>query len=99
VPSGTDRTTFYVSGSYYDQTGIFVGPNDQNKRYAFRLKGTQRASDRLMIGGNLAYTNNSARLLQKGSNYGGIYTMALRSPASFDNRNYMISCELLQHSM
>ena len=30
VSGGNERTTFYVSGSYLKQTGIFTGPNDSN---------------------------------------------------------------------
>jgi TonB-linked SusC/RagA family outer membrane protein len=56
---GTDKTRFYVSGSYSDQDGILIKNNF--KRMSGRLNLDHRATDKLMLGINfsLARTVNN----------------------------------------
>jgi TonB-linked SusC/RagA family outer membrane protein len=89
VSGGNDRTTFYLSGSYTNQDGTFVGPQNSYKRYSFRLKGSHRVRNNFTVGGNVAYSNTDGRFVQKGSNYSGIMLGAWRSPPEFDNRVYL----------
>jgi TonB-linked SusC/RagA family outer membrane protein len=89
VSGGNDRTAFYLSGSYTNQTGTFVGPQNSYKRYAFRLKGSHRVRDNFTVGGNVAYSNSDGLFIQKGSNFSGVMLGAWRSPPEFDNRVYL----------
>ena len=89
ISGGNDRTTFYLSGSYTNQDGTFVGPQNSYKRYSFRLKGSHRVRDNFTVGGNVAYSNTDGRFVQKGSNFSGIMLGAWRSPPEFDNRVYL----------
>jgi TonB-linked SusC/RagA family outer membrane protein len=98
ISGGNDRTTFYLSGSYTDQTGTFVGPQNSYKRYSFRLKGSHRVRDNLTIGGNVAYSNSDGRFIQKGSNFSGVLLGAWRSPPEFDNQVYLDSANGLHRS-
>jgi TonB-linked SusC/RagA family outer membrane protein len=89
ISGGNDRTLFYLSGSYTNQNGTFVGPQNSYKRYAFRLKGSHRVRDNFTVGGNVAYSNTDGRFIQKGSNFSGVLLGAWRSPPEFDNRVYL----------
>jgi TonB-linked SusC/RagA family outer membrane protein len=89
ISGGNDRTLFYLSGSYTNQNGTFVGPQNSYKRYSFRLKGSHRVRDNFTIGGNVAYSNTDGRFIQKGSNFSGVLLGAWRSPPEFDNRVYL----------
>ena len=89
VSGGNDRTLFYLSGSYSNQRGTFVGPQNSYKRYSFRLKGSHRVRDNFTVGGNVAYSNTDGRFIQKGSNFSGVLLGAWRSPPEFDNRVYL----------
>ena len=72
ISGGNDRTLLYLSGSYNNQTGTFVGPQNSYKRYSFRLKGSHRVTDNFTVGGNVAYSNADGRFIQKGSNFSGV---------------------------
>jgi TonB-linked SusC/RagA family outer membrane protein len=89
ISGGNDRTLFYLSGSYTNQDGTFVGPQNSYKRYAFRLKGSHKVRNNFTVGGNVAYSNTDGRFVQKGSNFSGIMLGAWRSPPEFDNRVYL----------
>jgi TonB-linked SusC/RagA family outer membrane protein len=89
ISGGNDRTLFYLSGSYTNQDGTFVGPQNSYKRYSFRLKGSHRVRDNFTVGGNVAYSNSDGRFIQKGSNFSGVMLGAWRSPPEFDNRVYL----------
>jgi TonB-linked SusC/RagA family outer membrane protein len=89
ISGGNDRTLFYLSGSYDNQDGTFVGPQNSYKRYSFRLKGSHRVRDNFTVGGNVAYTNTDGRFIQKGSNFSGVTLGAWRTPPEFDNRVFI----------
>lgn len=89
IAGGNDRTLFYLSGSYTNQDGTFVGPQNSYKRYSFRLKGSQRVRDNFTIGGNVAYSNSDGRFVQKGSNFSALTLGSWRTPPEFDNRIYL----------
>ncbi|QHT65526.1 TonB-dependent receptor [Rhodocytophaga rosea] len=49
---GTDKTRFYISGSYSDQDGILIRNNF--KRMSGRINLDHRATDKLMLGANFS---------------------------------------------
>ncbi len=89
ISGGNDRTTFFVSGALMNQTGTIVGPHNHYNRISFRLKGTQRVSDRLTVGGNVAYASTKGDFIQKGSNFSGIALSAYRTSPDFNNLPYL----------
>jgi TonB-linked SusC/RagA family outer membrane protein len=89
ISGGTDRTLFYLSGSYLHQNGAIIGPQNKYERVSVRLNGSHRVRDNLSIGGNVAYSNADGAFLQKGSNFSGVFLGAWRTPPDFDNRQYL----------
>jgi TonB-linked SusC/RagA family outer membrane protein len=89
ISGGNDRTTFYFSGSYMNQTGTFVGPNNRFDRKSFRLKADHRLSDQVKVSGNISYANSNGDYVQKGSNFSGILLGSWRATPTFDNRVYL----------
>jgi TonB-linked SusC/RagA family outer membrane protein len=89
VSGGSDRTTFYLSGSHLNQVGTIIGPNNSYQKTSFRLKGTHRVTDRFTVGGNISYIDDRGEYIQKGSNISGLLLGALRTPPEFDNRQYL----------
>lgn len=88
VSGGNDRTLFYISGERLDQEGIIIGPHNWYDRTSVRLKASHRVTDRLNVGGNVAYVDSRGEFIQKGSNISGLLLGALRTPPEFDNSKY-----------
>jgi TonB-linked SusC/RagA family outer membrane protein len=89
INGGNDRTSFYFSGSYLNQQGTFVGPNNNFTRKSFRLKAEHLLSQRFKLGGNIAYASSNGNFVQKGSNFSGILLGAWRATPTFDNTIYL----------
>jgi TonB-linked SusC/RagA family outer membrane protein len=90
VSGGTDRTTFYLSGEYFDNNGVFQGPNNTYSRTSVRLNGSHRVTDNLRLGANFAYADARGRFLQRGNNTNGVQLGLLRTPPDFNNQPYKI---------
>lgn len=78
---GSDKATFYVSGSYYKQSGITA--RSGLERFAFRLNNQTRVNNWLKLGANvsLGYSNSQEAYSERGSGY-------VPSIASFTNKPY-----------
>ena len=85
ISGGNDRTLFLLSGNYTYQNGMIVQDNDRLRRATVRLNGSHRATDRLKVSGNLAYSNTSGRFVQRGNNVSAILLGGLRTPPEFNN--------------
>ena len=90
VSGGSDRTLFYLSGEWLDQTGIIVGPNNWYDRTSARLKASHRLTDRFNVAGNIAYIDARGAFTQKGSNISGLLLGGLRTPPNFNNKPYLV---------
>lgn len=53
LSGGNERTTFYLSGSYFNQEGIVVGSDF--KRYSLKLNLENKATDYLKVGVNTSF--------------------------------------------
>ncbi|MBQ0114606.1 MAG: SusC/RagA family TonB-linked outer membrane protein [Bacteroidales bacterium] len=82
ISGGTETGNFYLSGSYYDQTGVV--PETGYKKTTFRFNGEQKYKI-FTFGANAAYSDaRTARTLTSGGLYGssgsgalyGVYTWA-----------------------
>jgi hypothetical protein len=89
VSGGTDRTTFYGSGSFLKDNGPFVGPNNEFQRASARINGSQRLTDRLELRINGAYADTRGKFTQRGNNTNGLLLGLLRTPPNFNNKPYL----------
>lgn len=60
VSGGTDKTTYAVSGGYFQQDGIIIGSNFD--RFTTRINLDNEVKDWLKIGGSLAYAGTNERI-------------------------------------
>ena len=95
---GTDRTTFFFSVGSTRQNGTVVGDRDYLRRQTYRLNASQRVTNDLQVSGNFNYIDNRLGLIQRGSNTSGITLGGWRTPATFNNRNYVDSLTGTQRS-
>ncbi|MCK7554108.1 TonB-dependent receptor plug domain-containing protein [Chitinophaga sedimenti] len=56
VSGGSDKATFYLSGRYNDQDGLFRYNSDDYKMYNMRAKGTMQVTPWLTIENNTEYS-------------------------------------------
>ncbi|MEJ7811934.1 MAG: SusC/RagA family TonB-linked outer membrane protein [Gemmatimonadaceae bacterium] len=89
VSGGNERTTFYLSGSYTDNNGVFVGPNNEFQRTTVRLNASHRLFESLNISGNVAYADTRGQFVQRGNNVNGLQLGLLRTPPDFNNLPYL----------
>ena len=89
VSGGGDRTQFYLSGSLLRNRGAIVGEHDTYNRYTGRLNASHQLTDALKVGGSISYVDTRGSFIQKGSNTSGLLLGGLRTPADFDNQQYL----------
>jgi TonB-linked SusC/RagA family outer membrane protein len=89
VSGGTDRTTFYLSGNYNNNQGVFVGPNNYFNRATVRLNANHHLSDGLTVGGNFSYADTRGHFTQRGNNVNGLLLGLFRTPPNFNNLPYL----------
>lgn len=57
VSGSSDKASFYITGRYYNQTGIFRYNSDDYRLYNFRAKGSIQVFKWLEVSNNLSYAN------------------------------------------
>lgn len=72
---GTDKTKFYVGGSYFDQDGIII--NNYYKRYSFRANIDNQASEHFSFGSNISASYSDNKRSFNDNTYTGVVTNAL----------------------
>jgi TonB-linked SusC/RagA family outer membrane protein len=72
---GNDKTKFFLSGNYFDQTGIVI--ENYYKRANFRLNIDNKVSDKVTIGANTSFTYGKNRRSFNDDTYTGVVTNAL----------------------
>ncbi len=88
LSGGNERSSFYISYSNLDQQGI-IKQNSDYKRNTARVNATSMLTDKLQATVNATYSNVRSNRAQQGSNLGGIFLGGLRTPADFDNNDYI----------
>ena len=86
---GTERTTFFLSGSYLNQTGIFKGPNNEFRRSTVRVNASHRLRDNFNLLANVHYSDTRGNFVQRGNNANGLQLGLLRTPPEFNNLPYL----------
>ena len=89
VSGGNERTTFFLSGGYNAQDGVFVGPNNYFNRATVRLNASHKVTDGLNLSGNFSYADTRGHFTQRGNNVNGLLLGLLRSPPDFNNKPWL----------
>jgi len=89
VSGGNDRTTFYLSGNYNHNEGVFVGPNNFYNRTTTRLNANHHLTDGFTVGGNFSFADTRGHLTQRGNNVNGLLLGLFRTPPNFNNLPYL----------
>ncbi|MGQ3676830.1 SusC/RagA family TonB-linked outer membrane protein [Tenacibaculum discolor] len=79
VTGGSEKTTFYLGGSYSDQEGFIIG--NKLERLSARLNLTHQAKDWLRVGMNLSVSENkNDRVGSENSTFAPLTSAVLQSP-------------------
>lgn len=87
ISSGNDKGTFYLSGGHLSQDGVIK--SSYYKKTNFTLSATQNLTDKLSGTFKANYITTSSNRTQQGSNTAGLYLGLLRTPADFDQSDYI----------
>jgi len=69
VSSGKGNTTYFTSGSYFNQEGIAL--NSKLERYAFRINSDSKIGERLRLSQSLTFSRTNNRAVPSNSAGGG----------------------------
>jgi len=83
LTTGDENSTFYLSGQYVDVTG--TTPGDKYNRTNFRLNGTRKVGNKVLVTYSSGYTQNRYDITtQTGAMYGNMLNM----PSNVDITRY-----------
>lgn len=86
--SASEKSSTYFSYTRLDQQGIINGQSDY-LRNTFRINQTNKLTDKIETRVNTSFINVKSQRIQTGSNLNGLYLGYLRTPAGFDNTDYI----------
>lgn len=87
VSGGGERGTFYISAGNVNQEGIIK--SSFYKKTNFTVNLTQNLTDKLKANFKANYVHTGSNRTQQGSNTAGLYLGLLRTPADFDQSDYI----------
>ena len=87
ISGGNDKNTYFFSLTNLQQEGIIRGSTYDRTNIRFNYNA--KLNDIMDLSNKVAYTYTSANMTQGNSNVGGIQLGHLRTPADFDNRDYI----------
>ena len=87
ISGGNDKNTYFLSLSNIQQEGIIRGSDYDRTNIRFNYNA--ELNDWMSLSNKVAYTYTNSNLTQGNSNVGGIQLGHLRTPADFDNRDYI----------
>lgn len=71
ITGGNEKSTYYTSFGYFDQTGIVMSDISYYKRINARFNSTHKVTDYLTIGQTFAYTRTKSQGISANEEYGG----------------------------
>lgn len=77
VQGGSDKSTFFGSFGYYDQSGIVMRDISYYKRLTARINSTHQVTDWLTLGQTFAYTNQKNQGINANGEFGGPLSSAV----------------------
>ena len=87
ISGGNDKNTYFFSLTNLQQEGIIRGSTYDRTNIRFNYNA--KLNDIMDLSNKVAYTYTNSNLTQGNSNVGGIQLGHLRTPADFDNRDYI----------
>ncbi len=87
VSSGNEKGTYYISAAHVNQEGIIK--SSFYKKTNFTVNLTQNLTDKLRTNFKANYVHTGSNRTQQGSNTAGLYLGLLRTPADFDQTDYI----------
>jgi len=86
---GSDKSTFFVEGTYFNQKGIIGGPKSKFNRYTIRINSDNRLKSWLNLGERLSYANIQRTGISENSEFGSVVGSAIAmdpfTPVVFTN--------------
>ena len=74
---GNNKSSYYISFSYFNQKGIIAQEKSNFERFTTRLNSTHKITDNITFGNNIAYTKIKSRGISTNSEFGGSVSRAL----------------------
>ncbi|MDC3064079.1 SusC/RagA family TonB-linked outer membrane protein [bacterium] len=87
ISGGNDKNTYFFSLTNLQQEGIIRGSTYDRTNIRFNYNA--KLNDIMDLSNKVAYAYTSSNMTQGNSNVGGIQLGHLRTPADFDNRDYI----------
>lgn len=77
INGGNDKSTYYASFGYFDQTGIVMGDISNYKRINARLNSTHKVLNVLTVGQTFLYTHQKSQGIGVNETFGGPLSSAI----------------------
>jgi TonB-dependent starch-binding outer membrane protein SusC len=77
ISVGSDKSKYYASFGYYNQSGIVGSPQSNWERYTARINSTHKLNDYFNIGTTFGYTRVASKTVSTNSEYGGVLSRAV----------------------
>lgn len=77
INGGNEKSTYYASFGYFDQTGIVMGDMSNYKRINARLNSTHKVLDFLTVGQTFLYTHQKSQGIGVNETFGGPLSSAI----------------------
>ncbi len=74
---GNDKSTYLISGSYYNQDGIVGGADARFTRYTARFNGDHEVNNWLSLGSRINFTHFTRRDINENNEFGGVIGNAI----------------------
>jgi TonB-linked SusC/RagA family outer membrane protein len=87
ISGGSENTNFYLGLGSNVQQGIVRGSDYE--RTSVDFSSESKVGDKLSFKSKFSYSSTNANRIQTGSNLSGLFLGLYRTPADFDNRDYV----------
>jgi TonB-dependent starch-binding outer membrane protein SusC len=77
ISIGNEKSKYYASFGYFNQTGIVASKQSAWERYTARINSSHKLNDYFNIGTTLGYTKVLAKTSSTNSEYGGVLSRAM----------------------
>jgi TonB-dependent starch-binding outer membrane protein SusC len=74
--SGTEKSSTYISGSYFNQNGIIGGDRSKFERYTFSANNSTKVNEWITVQGKLDYSNKLQKAITENDVFTGIMSLA-----------------------
>ncbi len=88
LSGGNEKSNLFFSLSDFNQQGV-VRANSDYRRSTFRLNADMRFNDVIKISSNASYMRTQSNRVRRGNSSSGMIIPLLRTPADFDNTDYI----------